>query len=146
MLAALVLPLVGLRAVLPRFAERKLEEVVSGALVARFELGDVDFALYEGEVVLEDLTLRAADTGAELAAVRRIALDLDWGALLFGSLEAESLKVEAPQLFFAFDPEGRFNWAGLGATSEAEPEPEPAPEPSFRVKIARVEPYVSRSP
>ena len=87
----MVLAVLPLLAALPWIAARTLEEVLSGALAARFEIGDVALALYKGEVVFEDLTLRAMDTSAERAGGRRIALDLDWGALLSGSLEAERL-------------------------------------------------------
>jgi len=138
-LAVLVLLLVGLRALLPWLAEYTLERVLSGALAARFEIGAIDLALHEGEIVLEGLTLRTPDTGAELAGVRRVALEIDWGALLSGSLEVERLAVEEPRLLLSFDAEGRFNWAGVGGGSGAEPEAEEALAPSFRLRVARVQ-------
>ncbi len=131
-LGSVLLVALGTRAALPWIAARALEELTGGVLDGQLDIGDVDLGLVEGVVVLEDVTLFAAEDGVELAGAASLFLDLDWGALLRGALEAESFTAREPRLLLAFDAEGRLNWSDVWTEDD-----EPAAD--FRVKLARAE-------
>jgi len=137
-LLALVLVLGAVRAALPFATERLLERLLSDLLYARLEVGNVDLDLLEGEIVAHFVAMRSARDDLELARARRVALDVDWGALLRGSLEAERLAVARPEVTVEFDGEGRLNWGGVGGPPK-EPNAGSEPAGQFAVEVARLE-------
>ena len=129
----LLLFVVGLRLALPRILEFALERVSSNLLTARLDIEDVHLNLYEG-VIAVGAELRSHETEALLARVDAIELDIDWEALVSGSLVAERVALFGPELVLAFDEEDRFNWDQIGGPPK-EPDTDPKPAGSFRIGI-----------
>jgi len=129
--------MLGLRLSLPRILEFALEGVLSNVLAARVDIEDVHITLYEGVIAI-GAELRSRETDALLARADGIELDVDWEALIGGSLIAERVSLLGPELVFAFDEEDRFNWDGIGGPSnEADDESDTKSEPAgaFRIGI-----------
>jgi hypothetical protein len=110
---------VSVRLALPSLVELVVEAQLSQALFAPVEIEAVRLDLRRGEVVLEELVVRDHEGEAVLAAARRATMDVDWAALLSGSLRAEHLTLEAPELMLRFDEQGQFNWGALTQAPEA---------------------------
>jgi len=114
---AFLVSTLALRLSLPPILEFALERILTNVLAARVDIEDVRITVHEG-VIAVGAELRSRETGALLARADEIELDVDWEALISGSLIAERVALLGPELVFAFDEEDRFNWDGIGGPSK----------------------------
>jgi hypothetical protein len=83
-LIVLLLLVVAVRAALPEVLRRVAVDQLNQLLLGQVRIGDVDLAILQGAVALEDVGLRAAgdDTDApEMIAWRRLAVNVGWMSL-----------------------------------------------------------------
>ena len=134
----------GLRALLPFAVER------GAAWGSRYYLGlparieNVDFALLDGRVVLEGVTVAAAaddvapndaaldpppiDVATALVHVERISTRLDWKDLLDSTVHLTELAVDAPTVQLEPEPDGKIDPL-RHARPAAPPSPDEPPDP-----------------
>jgi hypothetical protein len=136
-LAVVAVLAVAVRALLPWAIARTIESQAQSQLALPVRVANIDLWLARGAIAIEELvvgrvavaptgTARPPDPDDALLRLARLYVHLDWAALLGRRVHLRELTLEAPQLRFERDAEGRIEPLGPPA---AEPETEPEPEP-----------------
>ena len=102
----------------------RIDQTIAGSL--RWER--LRLSLLSGRLELAGLELRDP-AGAPVAGLRRLLLGLAWTPLLRGTLQIDTLEVEAPWADLQVDKDGHLNLAGAllpPKTAKSRPEPEAA--------------------
>lgn len=111
---AVVVGLVGLRAALPGLVKDYVNDVLAGLEGYRGQVSEVDIALWRGEYSLHGLEIsRHPETDSPaFAAVPRIDVSLEWGALMRGVLVVD-IHLREPRVVFIDAEEDAEDQLGL---------------------------------
>lgn len=115
-LAALIVAVIALRAYLPVWVTRAINQQLAELGGYHGHVRDVDLALWRGAYRINGLVIRQTDAGDEqvpLVSAPRIDLAVSWAALFKGAVAAE-VEFQSPQVNFVHAPSSDQDQAGQG--------------------------------
>jgi len=137
LLIVLALALLGLRLALPRIVQEVAQRILSNE-GREVTIEEVSLDFMRGRVSLEGVSLRGREPRVEFAQVERLSAAIDWRPLLERRVLIESITIDAPTLWIAYDEEANLNWAVFSGEPDV-PEQEPEPAAAFDVRVEKIE-------